>query len=174
MTPKNFHNVNELLLLFMMLILVATTEFLGNVHAEEHHEHQKLRNEDGEVCLAPPTYGEAANKDDCATKHSKIGLVDPDDIAQATVYKEWTNKTTTLNGETLAVSEGSITWPLPLDRETKFSVLPGLLSEEKIDEVLSLIRSSKLPFDRDLDTVDAMPTQEFYVHEGPLYSSLYK
>merc|ERR1719174_59574 len=72
----------------------------------------------------------------------------------------------TLKGETLHVSEGSVTWPRPLDRETKFSVLPGLMSEEKIDEVLSLIRSSNVAFDDDPDTVDAMPTQEIYVHNG--------
>ena len=170
MTPKTFHNINELLL-FVMLVLATTTEFLGNVHAEEH-EHHKLRNEDGEVCLVPPTDGEAVNTDDCAAKHSKIGLADPDDIAKTTIYKDWTNKTMTLKGETLHVSEGSVTWPRPLDRETKFSVLPGLMSEEKIDEVLSLIHSSNVAFDDDPDTVDAMPTQEIYVHNGPLYLSL--
>ena len=153
------------LLLFMMLASAT------NVHAKKRVRHpaEELINEDGEVCLAPP---KTIAEDDCATKHSKIGRADPDDIVELTVYKDWINETMTLKGKKLDVAKGCITWPLPLGRQTNFSVLPGLLSKKKIDKVLSVLRRHK-SFDDDTDSVDRMPTHEIFVHEGPLHVYIY-
>ena len=135
--------------------------------ARKRHVMQQLeiKNDDNQLCLAKSAI---VAEPDCATKHSKIGLVDPSEIRKVTVYDDWTNGTVELNGEILNVSEGFITWPAPLERATEFSVLPGLLTKETIDKVLSLLHPSKVKFDTALDTVDAMPTREIYLHDGML------
>lgn len=147
-------------LLLLILMLVATTTTAKNARPKR----QRISDDDGKVCLA--TYTSEDEKEDCATKHAKIGLVEPSDVAQTTVYSDWTNGTVTVKGETMRVSRGSITWPAPLERETKFSVLPGLLPSDTIDQVKSLLNPSKVDFDKTLDSVDAMPTREIYLHDG--------
>ena len=151
--------------LFLFMTLASVTAISGMTKIYDEYagkRHETLRNEDGDVCLVPP---KAIDEDDCETKHSKVGMLDPYDIANLTVYKDWKNETMTLNGETIPVAKGHITWPLPLGRKTKFSVLPSLFPREKIDKVLGVLRRYK-NFDGDIDSVDRMPTHEIFVHNG--------
>lgn len=153
-------------LLFPLLLFILLVSAM-HVHANDKQVHQAedLRNEDGDVCLAPP---ETIAEDDCTIKHAKVGRTDPRDVVKLTVFEDWTNGTMELKGETLNVARGCITWPLPLGRQTKFSVLPALFPKRKIDKVLSVLRRHKT-FDDDTDSVDRMPTHEIFVHEGPLH-----
>ena len=144
----------------IVLMLIVTTATNANKHLQY--------NADGaEVCIANKAFG---GEEDCATKHAKIGQVDPSEIRKMEIYDDWENGTISLKGEKLAISRGAITWPAPLERRTEFSVLPGLLSQKTINKVLSLLDKRKNPkateFDTALDTVDAMPTREIYLHEG--------
>jgi len=156
--------------LFLFMTLASVTAISGMTKIYDEYagkRHETLRNEDGDVCLVPP---KAIDEDDCETKHSKVGMLDPYDIANLTVYKDWKNETMTLNGETIPVAKGHITWPLPLGRKTKFSVLPSLFPREKIDKVLGVLRRYK-NFDGDIDSVDRMPTHEIFVHNGDKYGA---
>ena len=170
-----------------ILVLASNTEFFGNVDAkktskrrktktskkykphvakpstsQQSHAAEQLTDEAGQVCLAPP---KSIDEDACEEKHSKVGRADPDDIAKTTVYQDWTNGTIKVDGKTLPLARGSITWPLPLGRMTNFSVLPGLSTAKRIDKVLKVLREYNT-FDDDMDSVDAMPTWEIFVHEG--------
>ena len=158
--------------LFLFMTLASVTAISGMTKIYDEYagkRHETLINEDGDVCLVPPR---AIDEDDCETKHSKVGMLDPSDIENLTVYNDWRNETMTLNGETIPVAKGHITWPLPLGRKTKFSVLPSLFPREEIDKVLGVLRRYK-NFDGDIDSVDRMPTHEIFVHNGALLLFLF-
>ena len=195
-TKKKANNGKEVLLytiivlaICTILVLATSTEFFGNVHAkkssrrkksrsgrkvkplsvkpstrnrQQNHAAEQLQDDDGKVCLAPP---KSIDEDACEEKHAKVGRADPDDIAKTTVYKDWINGSIVVNGETLPRAQGKITWPLPLGRVTNFSVIPGLSAKSRINKVLKVLREYNT-FDDDMDSVDAMPTWEIFVHEG--------
>ena len=131
-------------------------------HQQQFHAAEQLQDDDGKVCLAPP---ESIDGDACEAKHSKVGRADPENIAKTTVYQDWINGSIVVDGETLPVARGKITWPLPLGRVTNFSVIPGLSSAKRIDKVLKALREYNA-FDNDFDSVDKMPTWEMFVHGG--------
>ena len=178
-------SLKKVLAICTILLLAASTEFFGNVQAKKsrrrkksrstkrkvkphlakpstRHAAEQLQDDDGKVCLAPP---KSIDEDACEAKHSKVGRADPENIAKTTVYQDWINGSIVVDGETLPVASGKITWPLPLGRVTNFSVIPGLSPAKRIDKVLKVLREYNT-FDDDFDSVDAMPTWEIFVHEG--------
>ena len=92
----------------------------------------------------------------------------PKHVAKLRIYNQWDNSTTTLGRtkESYRISHGSVLWPPPVNRSTKFSVISNIMTSNTIKNVLRLLKTSN--FDIGLDSVDAMPTHEMYVHKGPL------
>ena len=94
----------------------------------------------------------------------------PSDVEPMAVYGDWTNTTERdTHGNPQVVAEGSITWPHPLNRETKFAVLPGLMKQDEVEEAMEVLEADGIAgigFDENVDSVDAMPAHEYFVHNG--------
>ena len=90
----------------------------------------------------------------------------PRQINKLQVYNKWTNTTVQLphSKVSITVANGHVTWPAPINRITKFSVIPAIMPASQVQRALTILR--KVPFDTGLDSVDAMPTQELYIHKG--------
>ena len=92
----------------------------------------------------------------------------PNQINQPKVYTDWINTTVQLptSQHTLTVAQGHVQWLPPVNRSTKFSVIPQIMSATQVKKALKLLRTAN--FNTNLDTVDAMPTHELYIHNGGL------
>ena len=79
-------------------------------------------------------------------------------------FSPGSNSTMTLDNETtVAVTRGSLQWPIPGQHTADMAVLPGLVSSEEVAALLSMMPET---FDRDADTVDNEETFEFYLEVG--------
>ena len=84
------------------------------------------------------------------------------------IYTDWLNTTTNLGNpaKSYQISYGNVNWPPPVNRDTKFAVISKILSTKDVKQALKILK--KLNFDVGLDSVDAMPTHEMYIHKGPI------
>ena len=65
----------------MAMLLKSFFLFLIPMLVVSTGQRMRISDDDGKVCLA--TYSEAVEEEeDCATKHSKVGLVEPSHVAQ--------------------------------------------------------------------------------------------
>jgi TPR repeat protein len=90
----------------------------------------------------------------------------PSEINKLSMYMDWKNTTVQLpfSKKSFTVAKGYVKWPRPINRVTKFSVIPSVMTHQKVKNALKILRT--VDFDIGLDTVDAMPTQELYIHKG--------
>ena len=95
-----------------------------------------------------------------------IGSLRPSDIPPAPVFSSWeSNYTVDLpTGVSVAVAEGVLNGPG--GRPARFAVLPGVVQRDEVAAILELVNSSTTPtFDADPDSVDGLPTHEFFVED---------
>lgn len=89
----------------------------------------------------------------------------PEDVKPTALYTDLTNRSVALPGGTLlAVAEGHVSWPPPMDRTSRFDVLPAVVSADEVRSILRLINRTAaeggLALDADPDSVDGMASRE--------------
>uniref|UniRef100_A0A7S1B1W6 Fe2OG dioxygenase domain-containing protein n=1 Tax=Noctiluca scintillans TaxID=2966 RepID=A0A7S1B1W6_NOCSC len=70
------------------------------------------------------------------------------------------NKSITLGGRSVGYTEIATQWP-GVDREAELVVLSSLLSHDEVSQLLRVVQAEE--FDEDTDSVDGLPTFEFYI-----------
>ena len=89
-----------------------------------------------------------------------------DDI-RLDVYDQWRE----VNVSGTRVLDGYISWPPPLKKKTRFSMLPGIMSRDEVRRVLELVDpvgKPRLALNENLDTVDSMKAHEIFIHQGDI------
>eukprot|EP00949_MAST-11_sp_MAST-11-sp1_P002430 g2430.t1 len=89
-----------------------------------------------------------------------------DDI-RLDVYDQWRD----VNVSGTRVLDGYISWPPPLKKKTRFSMLPGIMSRDEVRRVLELVDpvgKPRLALNENLDTVDSMKAHEIFIHQGDM------
>ena len=91
----------------------------------------------------------------------------PCQLQTVPVYTAWVRNHTLQppGSESLHVAEGSVNWPQLNGITSAFAVLPGIARPDEVQAVLAMVQAddAALPFDSDSDSVDGMPTFEFFI-----------
>lgn len=82
------------------------------------------------------------------------------------------NSTATVGKWTGSMAMGSLDWKNVNSSSANFIVLDSIITKEEVASILEIVRNSNVAFDEDLDTVDDMPTYEFYLERNGDFSGI--
>jgi hypothetical protein len=93
-------------------------------------------------------------------------MLRPSDVLVPTLFTSWLrNRTATLpGGAELTFREAVVPWPAPVQHQSALALVPGLLRRSEVAAILALVNDTALPLDTDPDSVDGMPSHEFFMN----------